>query len=123
MSDNCKCGCGHDHEHEHEECGCGCGCGDEQAGIITLVDEDGIEHEFEIIDQLEEGDDTYIALVECYEDDADVDLDDPGDLLVLKVVAEGFEEYLEAIEDEEEFDRVSAIFMERLSSEFDFVEE
>ena len=108
MSDNCKCGCGHDHEHEHEECGCGCGCGDEQAGII---------------DQLEEGDDTYIALVECYEDDADVDLDDPGDLLVLKVVAEGVEEYLEAIEDEEEFDRVSAIFMERLSSEFDFVEE
>lgn len=119
MSDNCKCGCGHDHEHED----CGCGCNDEQAGIITLVDDDGIEHEFEMIDQIEEGDDTYIALVECYEDDADVDLDDPGELVILKVVAEGVEEYLEAIEDEAEFNRISEIFMDRLGEEFDFVEE
>ncbi len=119
MSDKCNCG----HDHEHEACDCGCGCNDEQAGIITLVDDDGIEHEFEMIDQLEMGDDTYIALVECYEDDADVDLEDPGELVILKVVAEGVEEYLEAIEDEAEFDRISAIFMERLSGEFDFVEE
>lgn len=119
MSDKCNCG----HEHEHEECGCGCGCNDEQAGIITLVDDDGIEHEFEMIDQLEVGVDTYIALVECYEDDADVDLEDPGELVILKVVAEGVEEYLEAIEDEDEFDRISAMFMERLSGEFDFVED
>ena len=113
MSENC----GHDHEHEN----CSCGCGEEQeAGIITLVDDEGIEHEFEVADVLEMDGSEYIALVPVYEEE---DVDDDGELVVLKVVAEGVQEYLEAIEDEDEFDRVSAIFMERLSSEFDFVEE
>ena len=34
---------------------------------------------------------------------------------------EGEEEFLVAIEDEEEFNRISAIFVERLSDEFEFL--
>lgn len=40
--------------------------------------------------------------------------------MILKSVMEGEEEFLEAIEDEAEFDQVAAIFMERLSDSFEF---
>ena len=113
MSENCNCG------HEHE--GCSCGCGEEQdAGIITLVDDEGVEHEFEVADVLELDGSEYIALIPAYDEE---DVDDDGELVVLKVVAEGVEEYLEAIEDEAEFNKIAAIFMERLGEEYDFVEE
>ena len=113
MSENCNCG------HEHE--GCSCGCGEEQdAGIITLVDDEGVEHEFEVADVLELDGSEYIALIPAYDEE---DVDDDGELVVLKVVAEGVEEYLEAIEDEDEFNKIAAIFMERLGEEYDFVEE
>ena len=112
MSDNCNC------EHDHDEA-CDCDLGE---GIITLVDEEGIEHEFEIADMLDEDGVQYLALIPVIEDTDEL-LNDPGELVVLKVVAQGAEEYLEAIEDEDEFNRISAIFMERLGEDYDFIEE
>lgn len=114
MSEHCNCG------QDHDECTCGCGA--EEEGIITLVDEEGIEHEFEMIDMLEDGDCQYLALVPVLENPDEV-LEDSGELVVLKVVAEGVEEFLEAIEDEDEFNRISAMFVERLGDEYDFIEE
>ena len=49
-------------------------------------------------------------------------LDDTGELVVLKVAADGVEEYLEAIDNEEEFNKISKMFMERLSEDYDFEE-
>lgn len=116
MSENCNCG--HDHD---EDCACGCGC-DSGEGVITLVDEDGVEHEFQMADMLEDNDTQYLALIPVIEDPDEL-LSDPGELVVLKIVAEGVEEYLEAIEDEAEFNRISAMFMERLGEDYDFIEE
>ena len=90
-----------------------------EADIITLVDDDGIEHEFEIVDSAEFDGGNYMALVPSFEDGQDL-LDDSGELVILKVVADEGDEYLEAIENEQEFDKVSAFFMERLSDTFDF---
>ena len=118
MSEHCNCGRDHDHE---EDCACGCGC-DSGEGVITLVDEDGVEHEFEVADMLEEDGVQYLALIPVMEDPDEL-LSDPGELVVLKVVAEGVEEFLEAIEDESEFNRISAMFMERLGEDYDFIEE
>lgn len=87
--------------------------------ILTLVDEDGHEHEFEIADIMELEDDRYMALIPCAEKPEDV-LDDSGELMVLKVVVENGEEFLEAIEDEDEFNRVSGEFMERLEGVYEF---
>lgn len=112
MSEHCNC------DHDHDEA-CGCDSGE---GIITLVDEEGVEHEFEVADMLEENGTQYLALIPVIEDPEDL-LADPGELVVLKVVAEGVEEFLEAIEDEEEFNRISAIFMQRLGEDYDFIEE
>ena len=38
---------------------------DNSVDILTLVDEDGVEHEFEIADVLELEDDSYMALIPC----------------------------------------------------------
>lgn len=92
------------------------------ANLVTLVDDDGQEHEFEIVDDLERGDDHYVALVASY-DDPDAENDDDGELVILKSVMDGDEEFLEAIEDEAEFDEIAAIFMERLEDSFDFTDE
>ena len=97
MSELCNCG----HEHEHEECGCGCGEQEGMDGVVTLVDEDGVEHGFEIIDMVELDGAQYVAVVPADEEPEEDDESD--ELVLLKVVAEGVEEFLEAIESEEEF--------------------
>ena len=91
------------------------------ADLLTLVDEDGKEHEFELVDTAELEGVSYAALVPVFESGEDL-LDDSGELLLLKVVEEDGEEFLEPIEDDEEFDRVGAFFMERLKDTFDFEE-
>lgn len=87
--------------------------------ILTLVDDDGVEHEFELVDSEEVDGTRYVALVPVFGDGEDL-LEDSGELVVLRVVEEDGEEFLEAIEDEEEFDRMGEFFMERLADVFDF---
>ena len=89
--------------------------------LITLIDDEGNEHEFEIIDTLELGEQRYIALI-AGNDGPQGDHDDDGELVLLKSVMDGDEEFLEAIEDEAEFDQLAAVFMERLSDSFEFTE-
>lgn len=92
---------------------------DMAANLITLVDDDGNEHEFEIVDTLELAEQRYVALVAANDNE---DSEDDGELVVLKSVMDGDEEFLEAIEDEAEFDQVAGIFMEHLEQDFDFVD-
>lgn len=89
------------------------------AEILTLVDEDGAEHEFELVDSEEIDGTRYVALVPVFGDGQDL-VDDSGELVVLRIVEEDDEEFLEAIEDEDEFDRIGEFFMERLADTFDF---
>ena len=63
-----------------------------------------------------------MALVPVF-DNAEELLEDSGELLVLEVVEHEGEGYLEPIEDEELFNKIAGIFMERLEEEFDFIEE
>ena len=67
--------------------------------LLTLVDDEGQEHEFEIVDSIEHNGGQYVALVANY-DDPDESLQDDGELVILK-----------------------SIFMERLEDLFDFTEE
>ena len=93
-----------------------------EAELITLVDDDGSEHEFELVDTAEFGGQNYVALVPVPESDEEL-LQDSGDLIILKVLDEDGEEVLEAIEDDAEFDKVGEFFMERLKDTFDFEED
>ena len=90
--------------------------------IVSVVDEDGVEHTFEELDRIETDDARYVALLPVYDEAEDI-LDDDGELIILKVNEEDDETYLEPIEDEDEFNEIGSIFEERLSDLFDIHEE
>ena len=75
------------------------------ANLMTLLDEEGNEQ--------------YVALIPVFDDPAGM-LEDSGELVILKTVEEDGEAFLEPIEDEAEFDRISDIFMKRLEDLYDF---
>ena len=91
--------------------------------IVSVVDEEGVEHTFEELDRIETDDGRYIALLPIY-DEAEEILDGDGELIILSVVEdEDGETYLEPIEDEALFSEIGAIFEERLADYFEFDEE
>ena len=70
--------------------------------LYTLVDEEGVEQTFELLDIMEVDDDRYFALMPYYEDPEDI-LDDTAELIVLKSqMDENDEELMISIDDEEE---------------------
>ena len=88
--------------------------------IVSIVDEDGKEHIFEELDRIETDDGSrYVALLPLPEDNKQI-LEDDGELIILRVVEENGETYLEPIEDEDEFEETGRIFEDRLSDMFDF---
>ena len=89
--------------------------------IITLVDEDGLEHEFELLDELDSDDgEHYIAIFPTANNSQEY-IDSDGELIIMKVDKSDPDESFMHIEDEDEFNRVAAYFVERLSDEFDFL--
>ncbi|MEA4912153.1 MAG: DUF1292 domain-containing protein [Oscillospiraceae bacterium] len=97
--------------------------GEYDVDLITLTDEDGVEHTFELADTLEHNGNDYVALITAIEDGAEAYLEDDGDLVIMKIVSEdNGEEILEIIEDDDEFDEISDIFMSRLSDMYEFEE-
>ena len=90
--------------------------------IISVVDDDGVEHTFEELDRIETDNGRYVALIPAYDEATEI-LDDDGELIILKVEEEGEETYLSPTEDDAEFDEVGKIFEERLSEMFEFNDE
>ncbi len=86
--------------------------------IVSVIDENGHEHTFEELDRIETDTGKYVALVPLY-DDAEEQLEDSGELIILKATEENGEIYLEAIEDDEEFNEIGQIFEDRLSEKFE----
>lgn len=96
----------------------------EESDLVVFVDENGKEYEFEIIDELKEDGIQYLAMLSTEEaQDNDDEGPDSDELVVAKVIEENGEETLVLLEDEEEFDKISKLFTERLSEFFDFVDE
>ena len=96
--------------------------GEEEEGyepdLITLEDEDGKEHTFEVIDALTWNETYYMALVRWIEDEAamaEADLE----LVIMKVGSDEDGEYMDVVEDDEEFLQVSKQFEERLNDLYD----
>ena len=90
--------------------------------LVSVIDENGVEHVFEELDRIETDTAKYVALLPVF-DEAEEILDDDGELIILKVCEEDGETYLEPIEDDNEFNEIGKIFEERLSELFAFDEE
>ncbi len=86
--------------------------------LYTLVDEEGQEQTFEMLDAVEHNGNRYFALVP-YCENPDELLGSDGDLVILKAQMDGEEEILASIEDDNEFDEIGAIFMKRIEEMFD----
>jgi len=85
--------------------------------IYTLQDEDGNEHEFELIGTTEKNGVKYYAMIPAEEKDAGEG--DEVEYVILKAVTENGEETLITIDDDDEFDRVSDIFEDEFFSDID----
>ena len=86
--------------------------------IISVNDEDGNEILFELLERYEDENGVYVAITE-YRDDAEEIVDGDYEVIILKVINEGDEEYLEEIESEEEYERVSDILMKMVEESYD----
>ncbi len=86
--------------------------------LITLEDEDGKEHEFEVIDAVDHNDEHYMALLPYSSDPAKA-LEENADLLIMRVgVDENNEEFLTIVDEDEELYEVSQVFAKRLEEYF-----
>ena len=86
--------------------------------LYTLEDENGEQLTFELLDTYEENGTLYYAMVPVYENPEDSITGD-AELVVLKVEGEGDDEALVSVDDEEEYDRIGGIFLERLEGYYD----
>ncbi|WP_405357580.1 DUF1292 domain-containing protein [Ruminococcus sp.] len=90
--------------------------------LITLIDEDNVEHNFEILDTIENEKGVFYALYPIY-DNAKDSVDDSGEYYIMEVIEEDGEEQLAEVQDEALLDELSAIFEKRFEELFDDVEE
>ncbi len=88
--------------------------------IISLMDEEGNETEYEMIDAVELDGQTYVALLPLYENPEDI-VEEDYQVVILKMVEEDGEEILLTINDEAEFDAVWQAFEDRLSDEYEII--
>lgn len=88
-----------------------------EADLLTLVDDDGKEHEFEIIDEIENDDGHYMALVPTKRDPADVAID-AETYYIFEVVEEDGEELLQEVEDDDVLNELAEAFEARFNESY-----
>ena len=88
-----------------------------EADLLTLIDDEGQEHEFEIIDELETDDGHYMALVPTLQEPEDIS-SDAGTYYICEVVEEDGEEQLQEVDDDELLDKLAEIFEARFNEAF-----
>lgn len=95
--------------------------------LFTLTDEDGKDQLFELLDTMVIDDVNYYALTPYYENPADM-LNDDGELVILKDdpnndPSDPENVTLITIDNEEEFEHVGELFLNRINAMFDELDE
>ncbi|WP_028545015.1 DUF1292 domain-containing protein [Paenibacillus taiwanensis] len=96
---NHDCGCGHDHDHEHNH----------EEFIVTLVDDEGNEIEMALVETFNVEEQLYALLLERNNPEADG--------IIVRVDEDGEDMVLNAIEEDEEWERVQQAYDELVSSQ------
>ena len=84
------------------------------ADLITLVDDEGAQHEFEVLDAIETDDGRYCALLPYLGDDVEGAAEET-EYYILQVVDVDGEEELTEVEDEAMLDTLAEIFESRFA--------
>lgn len=83
-----------------------------EAEVITLVDEEGKEHDFDLVDAIEVDEEKYAILAPILEDE------EPDEVIILKVAKdENGEDVLYDIEDDDEWEKVANAWQELIEEE------
>ena len=88
-----------------------------EADLITLIDDEGNEHEFEIIDELENDDGHYMALVHTQQEPEEIS-SEAETYYIFEVVEEDGEEQLQEVEDDALLDQLAEIFESRFNDAY-----
>lgn len=87
--------------------------------LITLMDEDGNEKEFEHIATMDHNGSSYVALIPAFQEPEEF-VEGDGQLVILKMVTdENGEDILSSIDDDEEFDTIASEFEKLLENEYE----
>ncbi len=89
--------------------------------LVSVLDEDGNEHQFEILDAIETDTGRYVALLPVY-DEPEEAVEDDGELVILEVVTENDEDVLKTIDDDDTFEDIATVFEERLAEYYEINE-
>ncbi|WP_369298173.1 DUF1292 domain-containing protein [uncultured Neglectibacter sp.] len=88
-----------------------------EADLLTLIDDEGQEHEFEIIDELVQDEGHYMALVPTQQNPEEIS-SDAGTYYIFEVIEEDGEEQLQEVDDDELLDELAEIFESRFNEAF-----
>lgn len=92
------------------------------ADLITLIDDDGEEHEFEVLDVIDNDDGCFYALLPTFEDPQDK-VDAEGTYYIFEAIEENGEQQLAEVEDEELLDKLAELFESRFEELYDSEED
>ena len=87
-----------------------------EADLLTLIDDEGAEHEFEIIDELENDDGHFMALVPTGQSSEDIT--ESETYYIFEVVEVDSEEQLQEVEDDALLDKLADIFENRFNDAY-----
>lgn len=90
----------------------------EEPELLTLQDEEGVESIIELLAQMDVDGKSYVAATPHIEDPTQA-LGDDAELIVLVSEEENGEEYLASIDNDEEYERIGNIFLEKLMGYYD----
>jgi len=92
---------------------------DEEFSVLVLVDDEGVEHEFELLAEMEIENEKYRVLIPLLEEEDLEEMDEfEAEIVILKVVYdEDGSEMLSDIEDEEEWEMVADAWQELVENE------
>ena len=89
--------------------------------VITLIDEDGVEREFEVLGFIKNDKGSFYALLPTFEI-IDNNQDDEEIYFIFKLVNENDEEKLEEVEDDNLLDELSKEFEKQFETSFEVVD-
>lgn len=89
-----------------------------EADLLTLIDEDGKEQQFEILDEIEQDDKIYYALYPVF-NSPEEELESDGVYYIFEAVEEDGEELLVEVEDEQLSESLAEIFEDHFENMYD----
>lgn len=92
------------------------------ADLVTLVDDENVEHNFEILDHIETDKGVFYALSPVYQNAAD-SLQESGEYYIMELCEEDGEEIYVEVDDDALADELAEIFEKRFEDMFEYEEE